>query len=46
MVVDIKKWFKQWDVEDLLELSSDAMKYVHSYREKTNGPTKEEVERC
>ena len=27
-VVDIKKWFKIWDVEDLLELSSDAMKYV------------------
>ena len=27
-VVDIKKWFKIWDVEDPLELSSDAMKYV------------------
>ena len=27
-VVDIKKWFKTWDVKDLLELSSDAMKYV------------------
>ena len=27
-VVDIKKWFKRWDVEDLLELSSDSMKYV------------------
>ena len=27
-VVDIKKWFKRWDVEDLLELSSDVMKYV------------------
>ena len=27
-VVDIKKWFKRWDVEDLQELSSDAMKFV------------------
>ena len=27
-VVDIKKWFKRWDVEDLLELSSDVMKCV------------------
>ena len=27
-VVDIKKWFKIWDVEDLLELSNDVMKYV------------------
>ena len=27
-VVDIKKWFKRWDMEDLLELPSDDMKYV------------------
>ena len=27
-IVDIKKWFQTWDVEDLLELSRDAMKYV------------------
>ena len=28
-VVDIKKWFKRWGVDDLLELSSDAMKYAN-----------------
>ena len=27
-VVEIKKWFKRWDVGDILELSSDGMKYV------------------
>ena len=27
-VVDIKNCFKGWDVEDLLELSTDSMKYV------------------
>ena len=27
-MVDIRKWFKQWGVEDLLELSGDAMQYV------------------
>ena len=27
-VVDIKKQFKRWDVENLQELSSDAMKHV------------------
>ena len=27
-VVDIKRYFKRWDVEDLLELLSDAMKHV------------------
>ena len=27
-VVDIKKWFKRWDMEDLLKLSSDATKYL------------------
>ena len=27
-VVDIKKWFKRWDVEDLLELSSDVVKCI------------------
>ena len=27
-VVDIRKWFRRWDVDDLLELSGDAMHYV------------------
>ena len=27
-VVDIKKWFRRWGVDDLLELLSDAMHYV------------------
>ena len=27
-VIDIKKWFKRWDVEDLLKLSSGVMKYI------------------
>ena len=27
-VVDIRKWFRRWGVDDLLELSSDAMHYV------------------
>ena len=27
-VLDIIKWFKRWEVKDLLELSSDAIKYV------------------
>ena len=27
-VLDIIKWYKRWGVKDLLELSSDAMKYV------------------
>ena len=28
IVLQIMKWFKIWLVKDLLELSSDAMKYV------------------
>ena len=27
-IVDIKKWFKRWVVENILELSSDVMQYV------------------
>ena len=25
---DIKKWFRRWGVDDLLELSGNAMQYV------------------
>ena len=27
-VVDIRKWFRRWGVDDLLELSGDVMHYV------------------
>ena len=27
-VVDIRKWFRRWGVDDLLELSGNAMQYV------------------
>ena len=27
-VVDIRKWFRRWGVDDLLELSGDTMQYV------------------
>ena len=27
-VVDIRKWFRRWDVDELLEVSGDAMHYV------------------
>ena len=27
-VVDIRKWFGRWGVDDLLELSGDTMQYV------------------
>ena len=28
LMLDIMKWFERWGVEDILELSSDVMKYV------------------
>ena len=27
-IVDVRKWFRGWGVDDLLELSGNAMKYV------------------
>ena len=28
LVVDIKKWFKGWDMQDLFQRFSDVMKYI------------------
>ena len=45
-VVDIKIWFKRWDVDDdLLDLYGDARKYV-VIDERLMEPLNQEVERC